>query len=61
MYVNYGSFFDYKVYKEEKEEKEFKCSMDAFFRAQESKPPWLRSAGALLVCRCPKCSRKVIC
>jgi hypothetical protein len=34
-----------------------KCLMDAFFREQQKLPPHLRSAGAMLVCYCPKCRR----
>lgn len=39
------------------EQAEDHCLMDAFFREQQKLPPSMRSAGAMLVCRCKKCRR----
>ena len=32
-----------------------KCLAEEAFKAQMSKPPWLRSKSVLVACRCPKC------
>jgi hypothetical protein len=34
------------------------CLMEEFFRRQQELPPGMRSAGALLVCNCPRCTRQ---
>lgn len=36
--------------------KEDPCLMDAFFKHQQTLPPSMRSAGALLYCPCRKCN-----
>jgi hypothetical protein len=36
------------------------CAYESFAREEAKKPPHLRSAGAWLVCHCPKCSGRVI-
>lgn len=42
------------------EEPPEKCLLDEFFKKEQKKPPHLRNQGAFLVCRCKKCSRRVI-
>ncbi len=48
---------DSAKYQQENPEQIQGCAMEQFFEDQKKLPPAMRSAGAYLVCNCPKCVR----